>query len=181
MKKSIIALIILFSVIKLDAQVFNTAKILEPSKGNIGFQPSVFFTDKDDAEFILFLHAGIGIYNNIDLSARAGVFGSRTYWGVDAEYGLTDNFSFTLGAHNYNNFGLDASVNITVPINSSTNFITGIDSDIIFQDNNTIVPVWLPLGIEFELGYNWSFIIESEIKLSKVGNYFLGAGLCVDF
>lgn len=181
MKRIYILIAIFFSIFNAKAQVFDTSRIIDSGKGNIGFQPSVFFTDKDDAEFILFMHAGFGLGNNIDLAAKAGVFGDRTFWGVNAEYGISDSFSFKLGAHNYYDFGLDLGLNITVPINSSTNFITGIDSDIVFTHENTIMPVWLPLAIEFELGYNWSFILESEIRLSKVGNYFLGAGLCVDF
>jgi hypothetical protein len=94
------------------------------------------------------------------------------------EFALGRRFSLSVGAHGQGNFGLDGTALFTFPIKSGVRLYTGLDTDILFYDNDDVqIPLWVPLGLEIGMSNNMKFIFESEICLTDVGSHFLGGGL----
>lgn len=157
------------------SQVFNTGQTLKPGKFAIGVEPGVMVNG--NSEFIMFLHGGVGIKRGIDLSVKAGVLGPMDYFGADVEFALNRRISFAVGAHQFGDFGLDGTFNITFPIRNDTRIFTGIDSDMNFNQDKTRILLWLPLGVEIGIRKNLNFIFEAEIGLNDPAYHFIGGGL----
>ncbi len=157
------------------AQVFNTASTLKKGTFSAGIEPGVYLNGATD--FNLFLHGGAGLTNNLDFGLKLGVLGRDVYFGGDVEFALASFFSFSAGAHNYGDFGLDFTGLFTFPIGNSVDLFTGLDSDIVFSEPDTRFPLWIPLGIEVPLRSSMLFVFESEISVNDPGRHFLGGGL----
>ncbi|HEX2936310.1 MAG TPA: hypothetical protein VHO72_13235 [Bacteroidales bacterium] len=180
MKKLKLALIVLFFPAMAFCQVFNTASTLAPGKFSLGVNPVVY-----DNDFGLFLHGGVGIKPGVDLAMRYGFLEGEDYFGADIEWRLLGGgkpgISLITGAHKYWRGGLDLGLNISFPITSGVSLYTGLDMDINFWPDNTIVPVWLPVGVEIPLKSNISFMFEAEIPLSDEARSIFGGGLAFYF
>jgi hypothetical protein len=66
------------------SQVFKTGQTLKPKAFSAGIEPAVLING--NADFILFLHGGLGIVKGIDLGVKVGVLGPQTYFGADIEF-----------------------------------------------------------------------------------------------
>jgi hypothetical protein len=159
----------------LNAQVFNTAGTLKPGRFSAGFEPGIYINGNTD--FNLFLHGGAGITQGIDFGLKLGVLGDETYFGGDIEFALAKIFSLSGGAHSYGNFGLDFTALFTFPLGTSVSLYTGLDSDIVFAEPETLFPLWVPLGVEIPLKKPILFLFETEINITDVGSHFIGGGL----
>jgi len=179
MKKTLFVLMFLFVTIIGNAQIFNTSGILRSGEAAIGFEPSMLVSNGSN-EFLMFFHAGVGVGRNIDIGAKVGAFGDENYYGGDVEFGISKNLSLSAGAHHYHDFGFDGTANVTVPLASGTQLITGLDMDINFGDETTI-PLWVPIGIRVSIGNGWSLIMESEIELTDVAYHYFGIGMAYGF
>lgn len=175
MKKNLVILALLFCASSSFSQVFNTGQTLKPGKFSIGVEPGVMVNG--NSEFIMFLHGGVGIKKGIDLSVKGGVLGPMDYFGADVEFALPRRMSFAVGAHQFGDFGLDGTFNITFPIRNDTRIFTGIDSDMNFNQDKTRILLWLPLGVEIGIRKNLNFIFEAEIGLNDPAYHFIGGGL----
>lgn len=175
MKRLLTILAILFIASSSFGQIFNTGQTLQPKKFSLGMEPGVMING--GSEFILFLHGGYGIKQGIDFSAKVGVLGPLDYFGADVEFALPHRMSFAVGAHQFGDFGLDGSLNITFPIRSDIRFSSGLDSDLNFNADRTRFLLWLPLGLEIGIKKNMSFIFEAEIGLTDPAYHFIGGGV----
>ena len=161
--------------ISLNAQVFNTSSTLKRGQFSAGFEPGLYIGGND---FTLFLHGGIGLTSGTDLGLKVGLLNGATYIGGDVEFSLGKHFSLSVGAHGQGNLGLDGTALFTFPIKQDVKIYTGLDMDVLFYDNNdTQIPFWVPLGLEIRMRKNMSFMFEAEINLTDVGSHFLGGGL----
>jgi hypothetical protein len=174
--KKIILLFQLLIIFDLTAysQVFNTSSTLKPGIFNLGFEPGLYLKDGTDAYF--FLHGGLGIMHGVDLSAKIGLGGYEPYIGGDAEFSFGKNFSFSVGAHSWGVFGLDATALYTFLITKSAKLYTGLDSDLYFNSNNEVV-VWIPVGIDIAIQKSIYLIFDTEINITNNWGHFLGVGL----
>ncbi len=177
MKKVLLLVTLVIGAANLSAQVFNTGQTLKKRAISFGIEP-VFYTQPND--FSLFLHGGFGLKKGIDLAIKAG-FGDATYFGADIEFALGRRVSFAAGAHQYHDFGLDATLNFAIPIRRDVRLFTGLDSDIVFADDKTLFPLWIPFGVEVDLSGKMSFILEVEIGLNDPAYHILGGGLSFYF
>jgi hypothetical protein len=165
MKKLKIVLLILVFPVMAFSQVFNTASTLKPGNFSIGINPLIY-----EKDFGLFLHGGVGIKSGIDLSLHYGFLEYEDYFGADIEWRLLSgkpSISLITGAHKFIDGGLDLALNFSFPIAAGIQLYTGLDMDINFGDNDTYLPVWLPIGVEIPLKSKISFLFEAEIPLTN--------------
>ena len=170
----VIAFALVTTSFSLYSQVFNTASTLNPGKFNIGIEPLIYA--EGDNEFYLFLNGGVGLVKGTDLNLRLGVLGNETYIGGDVEFNLAKFFSISGGAHNFGVFGLDGTGLFTFPLGPAKIY-TGLDADIDFPESGTIMPLWIPVGIEFFLKKKMAFIFEAEIAATDDATHIIGGGL----
>lgn len=161
-----------------SAQVFNTASTLGRNKFSIGLEPSVHVNGPGDG-FMMFFHAGYGIKPGIDMALKLGA-GNTTYFGADLEWRLGKIVSITTGAHNFGDFGLDGSLNLSFPLRGDVDIFTGLDMDIVFADD-VLLPLWLPVGVEIGMGRNIGFILEAEVGLTDPAYHVIGGGVAFYF
>jgi hypothetical protein len=173
--KKLLIIPLIFISLGLSAQIFNTSSTLKRGKFSAGFEPGIYAGNGSD--FTLFLHGGIGITSGTDLGIKIGVLNNDTYVGGDVEFSLGRIFSLSAGAHSWGNFGLDATGLFTFPIKGGVGLFTGLDMDIVFEEDNTEIPLWIPIGVDIKMRSNMSFIFEAEINITDYGQHFLGGGL----
>ena len=168
------ALLLTLVSFALKAQVFNTASTLSPMKFNIGIEPAVL--TYGDNELYLFVNGGMGLVKGADLNVRLGL-GDENYFGADVEFKLNKYLSISGGAHNFYDFGLDGTGLVTFPIGPAKIY-SGLDLDIVFAENETYLPLWVPIGLEFALKKKMAFIFEAEIAATDDATYhIIGGGL----
>ncbi len=176
MKKTFIIVALLMLVGVSSAQVFNTGQTLKAKTFSIGFEPAVLINGSN--EFMLFLHGGYGLKRGIDFGLNIGVLGPENYFGADVEFAIAKKISLAVGAHDFGIFGLDGTLNFTIPIKSGIRLFSGLDLDVNFPENNdTQFLLWLPVGLEVGLKKNMSFIFEAEIGLTDPAYNLIGGGL----
>ncbi|MEA3317444.1 MAG: hypothetical protein U9R54_05765 [Bacteroidota bacterium] len=180
MKKSLIILIVSLFSIASQAQVFNTGQTLKKGVLSLGVEPVMHINGGANG-FVLFAHAGYGLKSGIDVAVKFGLDNPK-YFGADLEFALGKRFSVAVGAHNYNNFGLDGTFNFVFPINSDVRIYSGLDADINFwtdsnDELNTNIPFWIPVGLEVGLSSNMNLIFESEIGINNNAYHIIGGGL----
>lgn len=158
-----------------SAQVFNTGQTLKPRTFSVGFEPVVLMDNESD--FMLFLHGGYGLVKGIDFSLNVGVLGPETYFGADVEFALTRRISIAAGAHDFGVFGLDGTLNFTIPVKSGVRLFSGLDLDVNFPEDDTQFLLWLPVGVDIGIRKNMSFIFEAEIALTDPAYHLIGGGL----
>jgi len=176
MKKCIILLICLFNLTLItEAQVFNTASTLGKGNFSAGVEPGVYVNGS--SRFSLFLHGGAGIANNVDFSLKLGILEPNIYFGGDIEFTLAKFFSISAGAHTFGDFGIDGTGLFTFDLGSAVDLYTGLDMDVVFADNETIVPLWIPIGIEVPIKSSILFLFETEINVTDNAAHYIGGGV----
>lgn len=176
MKKILFALSLVIVVQISQGQVFNTGQTLKAKTFSVGFEPAVLINGSN--EFMLFLHGGYGLRSGIDFSLNVGVLGPETYFGADVEFAIAKRISIAAGAHDFGVFGLDGTLNFTVPVKSGVRLFSGLDLDVNFPENSdTQFLLWLPVGLDIGIRKNMSFIFEAEIGLTDPAYHLIGGGL----
>ena len=179
LRKSVsILFFMLLAMISCHAQVFNNSKVLSENQYSFGVQPVLYWADNSDAAY-LFLHGGIGLGANMDFGFKAG-FGDDYYLGIDLEYGISPNFSFAVGAHRFNDFGLDGTLSFNIPLNETTDLYCAYDVDLIF-DEKTDVMMWIPIGIQTRVSKDLLLIVENEIGINSLSPTIWGMGFSYFF
>jgi hypothetical protein len=168
----------IFVAVTANSQVFNTGSTLKQGHFSIGLNPAYHSGGPSD-ELNMYFHGGFGIKSGLDISVKLGI-GHANYIGADVEWALGRRFSLTTGIHDFEDFGLDGTINITFPITNEANLYTGLDLDLIFSDELK-VPIWLPLGIGIGLRSSVEFILEAEIGLNDPGYHIISGGLNIYF
>ncbi len=156
-------------------QVFNTGQTLKAKTFSVGFEPAVLINGSN--EFMLFLHGGYGLRSGIDFGLNVGVLGPETYIGADVEFAIAKRISLAVGAHDFGVFGLDGTLNFTIPIKSGVRLFSGLDLDVNFPEPETQFLLWLPVGLDIGIKKNMSFILEAEIGLTDPAYHLIGGGL----
>ncbi|MBN1952918.1 MAG: hypothetical protein JW801_17065 [Bacteroidales bacterium] len=176
MKKILFSLLIIIAMgLNSKAQIMSTSSTLGPGHFSLGIEPGIYATGGVD--FNLFLHGGIGLTSNADLSMKLGLLGNAVYVGGDVEFALSKRFSIAAGAHNHGVFGLDFTALATLPLGPARLY-SGLDSDLNFITNNDLqAALWVPLGLELPLKRQMIFYFETEINLTPAGSSFIGSGL----
>ncbi len=162
MKKLFLAVIFVVVCFYSNAQVLGTAQTLKKGTGSVGIVPGILVNSGNN-EFLLFLQGGLGISNGIDLGLRLGVLGDEDYIGADVEFSSNKHLSLAAGAHSFYDFGLDLTGLYTFYLNSNARFTTGLDMDVVFAENETVVPLWIPLNLEVGIKKNLVFMLEADI------------------
>lgn len=175
MKKIIFFVTLLVASLSSFAQVFNTGQTLKPKTFSVGFEPAVLINGNSD--FIMFIHGGVGLKKGIDFGLSVGVLGNENYFGGNVEFAIGKMVSIAAGAHNFGNFGLDGTLNVTFPLAKGVRLSSGLDLDVNFPENDTKFLLWLPIGIEVGLRKNMSFIFEAELGLTDPAYNLIGGGL----
>ena len=184
MKKLILLIVATITFSSIYGQVFNTGQTLRKGVFALGVEPALHIDGGADG-VILFGHAGYGIKPGLDAGIQLG-FGNQNYFGANLEFAIARNLSLAIGAHDFGNFGLDGTLNLAIPLNSTLQIYTGIDSDINFienQDNDgdsstdIQMPFWLPVGLEVGLSQSTSLLFETEIALNNPAYHIIGGGL----
>ena len=177
MKKTLI-LSALLLVTLLNAQVFNTAQTLRTGKFSLGLEPAIYDIGDNDVSF--FIHGGYGINRGLDLGIKLGLGAmDETYFSADLEWmlrGLSPYISVSTGAHILNDVGIDGTLNITFPLSRQVWLYTGLDLDIIFADD-TVIPLWIPVGLEVGIRRNMNLILEVEAGLNDEAYNIFGGGI----
>jgi hypothetical protein len=177
MKKIIVIISTLFIFSAAQSQVFNTGSTLKKGEFSLGLEPLIYGGAN---EFMMFFHGGYGLKSGVDLGISAGFLNGQ-YFGADLEWRLMRYISLTTGAHYFGDFGLDGTLNLTFPIRKDTRIFTGVDVDINFPKGSTVIPLWIPIGVELGLRKNMAFILEGEIALTNNTNSILGGGIVLYF
>lgn len=167
------------------AEVFNTASVLNSGHVSLNFEEQ-YNTGPED--FTFYFHTGIGLVQGVsDLCITVGVpSGSGdTYLGMDVEFVLSSRprFSFSLGGHQQDDFGIDARFLISGRFDKLMPYI-GLDSDYDFNDNGETFNVNGVLGLEIRFARNSGFIIEGAGEINSnldVSSSYVSLGIVVYF
>lgn len=177
--KKLIILVLLCLGISSYGQVFNTGETLKRGSFSIGINP-VYMNDN----LALFLRGGAGITSGLDLALNFGFFEGDEYVGGDLEWKLLSgkpDISLVTGAHVQGDFGLDCGLNISVDIKGGIDFFSGLDTDIMFYDNDTQLLLWIPVGVEIGLKRSIGFILEGDIPVTDPAYGVFGGGVAFYF
>jgi len=184
MKKLLLLIVVAFTFTSAHGQVFNTGQTLKKGVFSLGIEPALHI-DGGANGVILFGHAGYGIKSGLDAGVQVG-FGDRQYFGANLEFALGNKISLAVGAHDFGSFGLDGTLNFTIPLKSDLRLYGGIDTDINFikgtndegkSETTLQMPFWVPIGLEVGLSRNMSLLFESEIALNDPAYHVIGGGL----
>ena len=179
MRKMLSFVLIILVTTVLNAQVFNTANTLNKGKFSATGAP-VFY----DGGMMLMGKVGYGLKYGNDLAVTMG-FGDISYLGIDAEKVLSwdklDNLtiSFASGVHYSKGFGLDGTLNLSVPLDKSLVMYGGVDMDLMLT-GNTGLPLYLFIGAEYNLKNRLTILGEVDLGVNDAGN-MLGIGVCYYF
>ncbi len=166
----------------LTAQVFGTGEILRKGKSSVGLN-ALFPTDGANNKVYLFVHLDHGIGQGCDVDAKVGFTEGETYYGADIEWQLTrrDVFlSFTGGAHKFINFGLDAILNLMLPMGRNSGVYMGSDLDVEFVEKETVTPFWLFIGMNIGLGRKTSLLVCLEGAMNTDAANIVSGGVKFD-
>lgn len=175
MKRTITFLLLLTLAVSVSAQGFYSSQRLKPKQFTLGIEPAVLVNG--NANFMLFLHGGVGIAKGVDLGLTFGTLSSTNYFGANLSFGMGQYLSATFGAHSFGVFGLDATLAANFPLRKDIRLFSGVDTDINFYDDKPHLQLWLPLGVEIGLRSNMSFVFETNIGLVKQSYHLIGAGV----
>lgn len=173
LKRIIPFLAALLLTLSVSGQVFNTGQTLKRGTFSIGFEPVILLDAGND--FMLFGHAGFGLTKGVDLAVKLGGLAGNTYFGADVEFSLKKRISVSVGAHNFGDFGLDGTLNLTFPVGRAMLY-TGVDTDLVLANDSDLL-LWIPIGLELGLRKGMSFIFEAEIAANNSAYNLIGGGL----
>ena len=179
MKKCLIVIIFILVPVVLNAQIFGTGQTLRRGKTSIGVNPAFYMTEGDD-ELYLYLHLGHGIRRGLDLGAKVSVIGDETYFGADLEWRLTRRSPFisvSAGGHKFSDFGVDATLNATFPLQRKINLYFGGDMDIEFVEPESITPFWAFVGLDISLSRKMGLLLEGCMGINDEATDILSGGL----
>jgi len=140
-------------------------------------------TDK----FGMFIHGDYGLTSKSDIGLQVGFGPNQTYLGIDFERLLIKKpaISAYAGAHYHQYAGLDLGSKITLPLRPIF-LTTGLDMDMVLSEDENgnpeiLIPVWLPVQIEFYLIKHVSMAFEAQVALNTKTNTYVGTGILVYF
>lgn len=174
MKKIIIALTFMMGSMASFGQIFDSSDILKKGELVVAFEPGFFIFDGSD-DFRTFFHGEYGLGKKMDLGVSIDPFSKDGYYGADIELWLAEKFSISVGAHHFSKMALDAAVKYSTPIRSNIKFTSGLDSD--YMVNNSNLALWLPAGVDVEIGNGLSVLVEAKIEITDEAYNYFGIGV----
>ena len=182
MTKYLLIQVLITVPVLLTAQVFGTGETLRKGKSSVGIN-SFYSAMDENKKVYLFVHLGHGIGQACDIDVKVGFTGDETYLGADAEWQLTRRnvfVSFTGGAHKFINFGMDAILNVMLPMGRNSGVYLGTDLDIEFEKKEVITPFWLFIGMKINLSRKTCLLVTMEGAMNDEASNILSAGLKFD-
>jgi len=161
------------------AQVLNSGISLKSDKFRLGLLPTVLSDN-----FGIFVQGGYGLRSDMDINFRIGAGYPDMYVGADLEFMILTRkpyFSVSAGAHYFGDVGLDASGTFTIPIDPQVHLYTGLDMDIIFNEDKTNVPFWFRLGAEVAFKKNLSILLEAGLGINDPAYSIFSGGFNIYF
>jgi hypothetical protein len=182
-KAAIVGVLVVTIQATLFAQVLNTASVLRSGLFSVSFAP-VWHVEHDN-RLGLDIGAGVGIGHGADLAFKMMLEnGGNNYFGGNVEFVLLQDvpvISLALGAHAYNDVGLDGTFNITFPIRQAVALYSGIDMDAEFHDGGQDFPLWVPVGLQVMLRRSLAIIMEIDIGAIEPADNRFALGMNVFF
>jgi hypothetical protein len=71
-------------------------------------------------------------------------------------------------------------LNYNAHISKDARIFTGLNSSVLFA-NEARLPIWVPLGVEVNIREKLSFILETQIAVSKPAYHIISAGVAYYF
>ncbi|KAA3609817.1 MAG: hypothetical protein D8M58_08775 [Calditrichaeota bacterium] len=176
-----------------NAQIFNSARILKQKRLSLSINPVLINgLVEDDAG--IFVHSEYGIGSGMQAAGQLGLGFNQTYWGVLLEKSFVNSFpiiSFSGGIHNFENVGLDFTLNFSVPVNNLVDLYGGLDSDLVFADKKTFnfrtetwkkesdtqFLTWFFMGAEVVIRNKVHLLFEAEIGIADEAYNLFGTGI----
>ncbi|MDQ2180390.1 hypothetical protein [Marinifilum sp. D714] len=174
MKKIIIALTFMMGSMASFGQIFDSSDILKKGELVVACEPGVFIFDGSE-DFRTFFHGEYGLGKKMDLGVSIDPLNRDGYYGADLELWLAEKFSMSVGAHHFSKMALDAAVKYSTPIRSNIKFTSGLDGD--YFINKSRVALWLPVGVDMEIGNGLSVLVEAKIEITDEAYNYLGIGV----
>jgi hypothetical protein len=155
--------------------------VLKKGKSSAGFNAALHVLEEKD-ETYYFLYFGYGLGISMDLNAKVGLVGETAYIGIDLEYELTRRYhpvscSMVVGVHQFVDLGLDATLNLSIPMSRNSSIYLGCDTDVEFKDPETITPFWFFLGAELGISRKAGLFLEAENGLNDTAYGIFSAGI----
>ena len=181
--KPLLILLGLLLNIGVYAQVHNTAQTLSRGTVSLSAVP-VMVNFEGSNDFSLYLNAGVGLNPGVDIAGQLGFGrgGSETWWGLNIEKQLWKTkpyLSVAGGIHNFGDFGLDGTLNLTIPASGTADLYGGIDLEMNFYNSVTEVPTWAFVGTEIRHSRQVFILLEAAIGVSANAPNFISLGLGV--
>jgi hypothetical protein len=161
------------------SQVFNTGNLTDQGKFSAGVAPAYFINGNSGTPLLL-LYGNYALRNDIGLNLKIGSSLSKAYFGAAMTWGLGSNFTLGTGVHNFDYFGIDANLNYNIHLSKDSRLFTGLNASVLFE-SDTRLPLWVPLGVEVQIKDKLSFILETEIAVTKPAYHIISAGVAYYF
>lgn len=175
------------------AQIFNSADIIKPKQTALAINP-VLLNDLSHDDAGMFLHAEYGLGSAMQLSGQLGMGFDETYVGIMVEKSMINTLpliSLAAGIHSFKDIGIDAVLNISVPVNKVVMLYGGLDTELLFAEkkelnvrtltwetkSDTRFLTWFFLGMELPIGRNMHVLAEIEIGIAEEAYNLFGTGL----
>ena len=179
MKKIIFIILLGFTCRMGISQVFNTGNLLDQGKFSAGVAPAYFINGTNGTP-LLFLYGNYNLRNDIAFNLKIGSSISKAYFGAGMTWGLGNGFTLGTGVHNYDYFGIDLNVLYNAHLSKDARLFTGLNSSVLFASEARL-PIWIPLGVEVNIRENLSFILETQIAITKPAYHIISAGVVYYF
>jgi len=182
--KKLFLLIAFFSLtLSMQAQVFNTGKLLKQGSFGLGINPAIYSIG-NSRNTVMNIHGGYGLSRFMDVAVRYIVQDGSDYIGADFEWlikkGYRMDVSLVTGAHVQDDMGLDGTLCLSFPITDYATFFTGVDVDLELE-NDLQHYTWLPIGVEVDWRNRVSVILEGDIPMSEWAWSILTGGIMIYF
>lgn len=161
------------------SQFYNTGETLKRGSFSLGVDAAYY-----DSDLALFLQGGAGLMSGVDFGIRFGIVPGDDYFGADLEWKLMGgkpDISLLTGGHVRGDIGLDAGLIISFPIKKSFDIYTGLDSDIIFGEDDASLLLWVPVGIELKMKSSIGLQMEGDIPATDGAFPIFGGGFAFYF
>lgn len=182
--KKLIFLIALFTLTaSLQAQLFNTGRLLKQGTVSLGINPAIYSIG-NSRNTVINIHGGYGLSRFVDVAIRYIVQDGSDYIGADFEWlirkGYRMDVSLVTGAHVQDDMGLDGTLCISFPVTDYATLFTGVDVDLELESDIQHY-TWLPIGVEVDWRNRVSIILEGDLPMSEWAWNILGGGVIVYF
>jgi hypothetical protein len=162
------------------AQVYNTAQKMKNGVFRFCIAPLIL-VENGDADPGMYLLGGVGLTRTLDLYLSTRVANrDRSNFGVGLQWAIVKGIpalSLTTGGHVGPDIGIDGTFDLSFSLGNSVVLYGGLDMDVDFHDNGTVVPAWIFIGPKVQIRRNTTLYLEIDIGMTEATPSILGLGL----